>query len=297
MKTLHPALTGLAIALLAAACGDGKKADPHESRKIKMDSFAVVCVTGPVKVNYTEVQGRIYGELYYPGHLDELNPPVVRGDTLFVSQQSITRRIKPDRLPVINLYGPPVRRFEAGGHARLTVNSLSAEENLDIVLTGPGDIDLYDIYAPARLSLYGRGSGDINLKQANCEELKAVLTGSGDIDISHTGCSTADVSLTGSGDMELKNLTSRQVRALQAGTGDMELKGRCLTAHLAVRSTGDLDAAELAADTVYARSSGKGDLRCNASGLLRTQTQSSSIIEYAGQPQIEATGRKPRRYR
>lgn len=297
MKTLHPTLAGLAIALLAAACGDGKKADPHESQKIKMDSFAVVCVTGPVKVNYTEVQGRIYGELYWPGHLDELNPPVVRGDTLFVSQQPTTRRIKPDRLPVINLYGPPVRRFETGGHARLTVNSLSAEENLDIVLTGPGDIDLYDLYASNRLSIYGQGSGDINLKQANCEELRAVLTGSGDIDISHIGCSTADVSLVGSGDMELKNLNTRQVRALQAGTGDIDLKGRCIIAHLAVRSIGDLDAAELEADTVYARSSGKGDLRCNASGLLCTQTYSSSIIEYAGQPQIEATGRKPRRYR
>ena len=92
--------------------------------------------------------------------------------------------------------------------------------NLELTLTGSGDVKL-NINATA-VNATLTGSGDIDLK-GKSNDIICKVTGSGDIDASELECLNANATVSGSGDCKVyctENLTARV-----SGSGDIEYKG------------------------------------------------------------------------
>ncbi len=108
-------------------------------------------------------------------------------------------------------------------------------ENLDIKLTGSGDMKL-DIEAKTtEISL--SGSGDMVVK-GKSDDLTSKVAGSGDIDSYNLITKNADVSVAGSGD--LKVFCTESLKARVAGSGDIFYKGNPKTKDTKTAGSGDI---------------------------------------------------------
>ncbi len=90
-----------------------------------------------------------------------------------------------------------------------------------ITLTGSGSVFNPDPFDWNNLKLVLTGSGNMEIL-SDVKHLEATLTGSGNIDL--TGkADTAEYVLTGSGDIDAKKLDAQKVKATLTGSGDIYL--------------------------------------------------------------------------
>ena len=108
-------------------------------------------------------------------------------------------------------------------------------DNLDIKLTGSGDMNLEIEAKTTEISL--AGSGDMVVK-GKSGDLISKLSGSGNIDAYNLATANADVAVAGSGD--LKVFCTESLKARVAGSGDINYKGNPKTKDTKTAGSGDI---------------------------------------------------------
>jgi hypothetical protein len=108
------------------------------------------------------------------------------------------------------------------GSGDVVMNSSLKTENLNLEISGSGDIRISDLSAN-KVELQIAGSGNISVKGVSSERIDVNVTGSGDVKASELQTKSADVNITGSGSVEI--FTTDFLDNTIVGSGNLFYKG------------------------------------------------------------------------
>lgn len=109
-------------------------------------------------------------------------------------------------------------------------------ESVDLL--GSGNMVAQNAFKGDKLSLSITGSGDVRVKDATYNSIKAELSGSGDLEVGGTA-ESSDLSLSGSGDVHAQNLKSKKADVSITGSGDIDCQVET-TMDASVTGSGDI---------------------------------------------------------
>jgi putative autotransporter adhesin-like protein len=161
----------------------------------------------------------------------------------------------------VHITVPDLEKIGSSGSGDIKFNDVFKANNLDIKLSGSGDLD-----------------GDFN---ATNMELKVV--GSGDSDISGI-MGKFKVSVSGSGDIDAEGLKLEDCYVKNSGSGDVTLKGKTNTLTISQNGSGDLDAYNLTAVSAIVSNSGSSDMTLHVVEKLQVTLNGSGDLTYRGTP-------------
>ncbi len=128
-----------------------------------------------------------------------------------------------------------IEKVSLAGSGDLWNKDVLSSNDLDISLTGSGDIVLNIKATKTKASI--TGSGDVTLK-GSTNNLEASVTGSGDFHGYDLESNNTDVSVTGSGDAKV--VCNENLKARVAGSGDISYKGNPKTEDTKVDGSGSI---------------------------------------------------------
>ena len=136
------------------------------------------------------------------------------------------------------------------------------------------------------------GSGDIEIKEMESDDLEIKMSGSGDItaknNITITDKITMDVS--GSGDIQFDNLIAKDVTATMQGSGDLDVKdGSAEDLLVTANGSGDIEIYGLQSEDCTVTSKGSGDTQVRSTNTLEVNLTGSGDVKYKGNPTITVT--------
>ena len=133
--------------------------------------------------------------------------------------------------------------FSGGDEVKVYV---SAPDLTAVSITGSADFDAEGKVDTDNLSVFVKGSGDVEMKNVICDNASVQVFGSGDVEIKNLVAQRkADINLKGSGDVKIGFTKSGHVSCAIYGSGDVELKGRVKSLKKLVRGSGDIDTEKL----------------------------------------------------
>lgn len=133
--------------------------------------------------------------------------------------------------------------FSGGDEVKVYV---SAPDLTAVSITGSADFDAEGKIDTDNLSVFVKGSGDVEMKNVICDNASVQVFGSGDVEIKNLVAQRkADINLKGSGDVKIGFTKSGHVSCAIYGSGDVELKGRVKSLKKLVRGSGDIDTEKL----------------------------------------------------
>ena len=91
----------------------------------------------------------------------------------------------------------------------------------NVYLLGSGNMIAQNAFKGDKLSLTITGSGDVRVKDATYNTVKAELSGSGNLEVGGVA-ESSELSLSGSGDVHAQNLKSKKVDASITGSGNID---------------------------------------------------------------------------
>lgn len=106
------------------------------------------------------------------------------------------------------------------GSARVVIQDLICEDDLDLHITGSGDIKTTNINCKD-LDINVTGSGDVMSENTSCKKLEATVGGSGSVKVNAIQGSNASLAVTGSGDIRLIDGEINDIKARVTGSGQI----------------------------------------------------------------------------
>ena len=122
---------------------------------------------------------------------------------------------------------------------------VTSPDFLGIELKGSGDFESNGLVDTDNLDITLSGSGDIKFDDIICDRVNVSLVGSGDVDVKHVKTQWAGVQLVGSGDVKMRLDDSGAVDANVIGSGDITLSGNVKDYKYNVRGSGDMNTSGL----------------------------------------------------
>lgn len=122
---------------------------------------------------------------------------------------------------------------------------VTSPDFLGIELKGSGDFESNGLVDTDNLDITLSGSGDIRFDDIICDRVNVSLVGSGDVDVKNVKTQWAGVQLVGSGDVKMRLDDSGAVDANVIGSGDITLSGNVKDYKYNVRGSGDMNTSAL----------------------------------------------------
>lgn len=107
-----------------------------------------------------------------------------------------------------------------------------------LALSGSGKLTVDQDFAPLHAKLRVSGSGKIQMKSINCNDLEARISGSGSIEVNDGVVDHEDISISGSGDVYLQPVIAKRATTQTSGSGNIRLH---VTDEVDVRISGSGD--------------------------------------------------------
>lgn len=241
-----------------------KASKNYVTKKMKVENFTGLSVTGSPDVTYTQKSGKPAVEVYTSDNIVDLLDIYVKDNTLHIG----------------------FKKNVSVSYEKLEVRVCSEKLN-GISVAGSGDVKLKNGLKTDNLRISVAGSGDIDGNNISCTDLDISIAGSGDIRSSNVACTNLKLSVAGSGDMKLDNVTANFTKASVAGSGTVVLKGNTQEAEYSVAGSGDLFASDFVAKRASASVAGSGDIKCHATDFLKVRTSGSGSVGYKGNPELD----------
>lgn len=164
----------------------------------------------------------------------------------------------------------------------------------EVSLTGAGDVEaMPGISVAENLNLRISGAGDIDIEKIATGKLTISLTGAGDIALKDVTIGNADIKLSGAGDIKAKRMTAKSADIAISGAGDVSVDGQCKALYLNVSGSGDINCRKLIADIATVKVSGSGDIDCYAAEMATATCSGSGDVKIYGKPStVKLAGRK-----
>lgn len=243
----------LTLALIITSLFTLAKAENIQTVKknIPVKLVETIEIKGSSKVIY--IQGE-KTEVVVRGDKELVNLIVIenKGNRLIVSQKSqadhafntffkqLKNGFKENKSPVIYVTSPDLIGVTLTGSGDFIANGKVDTDNLEIKLTGSGDIDFNEVICD-NVHAWMQGSGDVRLKNITSINAKYELEGSGDISVKQQRVRKTDLNLYGSGDIKVYCTQCGEVNAKLTGSGDINVYGDVETKTQMVRGSGDIE--------------------------------------------------------
>jgi len=129
----------------------------------------------------------------------------------------------------------------------------------------------------------------IHLSSANYEGLYVAGSGDITAQTQISG-NMMNLAVSGSGSINIKSLQTDQIEAKISGSGDINLGGSKMASsmEIAISGSGDIDVSSLQIEDVSVSISGSGGARVHAVSKLKVQISGSGNVHYSGDAQIDA---------
>lgn len=144
-----------------------------------------------------------------------------------------------------------------GGSLDFVLESSLSGGDLEISISGAGDVSMKKPVRKDKVQITVIGSGDIAMRDLKCTSFAARLSGSGDLSLSGTAAE-ADYHSSGSGDIDAYGFQVDKLVCTTTGSGDIEA---------------------YAVKTLKARSSGSGDIHYRGPAQVEKSETGSGDIE------------------
>lgn len=240
---------------------------------------------------FRSVENRTPVTIYLRQHPDSVGTVRYRTSPAIASRMKIN--VVNNHL-VVDMDKPGKDEAEATGKflKYMTVYTSSPLERL--VVTGSGDLNVPAVAMAPDVEVSLTGSGDIDLTDCKAESINVKLIGSGDIDFHGiTAVRALHLSLRGSGDIDVASLKADSISAGLNGSGDIGVKGEVRSASFALSGSGDIDADGLKADGVTVSLNGSGDIDCCArEAFAGAATGSGEVTVYGKPAYVKISGNK-----
>ena len=123
------------------------------------------------------------------------------------------------------------------GYVKIVLYAPDLEE---VSVVGSGDCLIEGLVRQGDFSVSVAGSGDIHLKDLECENLNVGIAGSGDVEIGVTARGAVKANIAGSGDIRLIGSADRASFSV-AGSGDIDARGLKIANGVSTSSRGSGD--------------------------------------------------------
>ena len=130
------------------------------------------------------------------------------------------------------------------GEGKLLNLGVSDADGVTVFVTSP-DFEANGLVDTDNLDITLSGSGDIRFDDIICDRVNVSLVGSGDVDVKHVKTLWAGAQVVGSGDIKMRLEDSGTVDANVIGSGDITLSGNVKDYKYNVRGSGDMNISEL----------------------------------------------------
>ncbi len=171
----------------------------------------LILVQGAVQEVKAQAQENIIGDLY----------TTVSNGILKIKMKDGLRLSTGNSLKVYVTI-PLVERLSLMGSGNIEVNEGIESNNLDLKLTGSGNLNISEVESE---QIYSEltGSGNIKIEDGNTNTLTLKLTGSGDFKAENLNCNDANVTITGSGSATVR--VKNKLNATISGSGNINYYG------------------------------------------------------------------------
>lgn len=284
------------------------------TKDISNADFSKIEVIGSPKVEYSQSEnGKCKVSVTGPDNIITLLNIRIENGTLKVSYKENTNINLSGKTLMIYASSPSISEATLRGSGDIIFNTNILCENLDLQLSGSGDITTKSIKCnnlDAALSGSGdiklnfqtfansaslkvSGSGDMTVRELAAKTVYARLDGSGDLEISQVLANDIYTKLSGSGDIKIKGIKATGLDASLSGSGDMKLNGDVQSCALNLRNSGAISADKLHSENTIANLSGSGYISCHATNTVATTINGSGNISVSGKPHnVKSSGKK-----
>lgn len=197
----------------------------QKHKKVTVDntakSFSKIQVSGPFNISYTKSDE--YGvNVDAPDEMLEKITIYVKNDTLYIEpyESFINKNGKIN----ITVKSPVICGISLDGAAEFKVsNSILSPTDMDVHLTGAGDIDLKHVICK-NITIKLSGAGDINATTIEAEN-KVLLNiiGAGDIDINKVKSDELNAKIVGAGDITILHTIVNKITKTSVGAGTINI--------------------------------------------------------------------------
>ena len=191
----------------------------------------------------------------------------------------------------------PDQKIEVEGQQniidRVQLNVSNGTLKMDLENGNYKNIELtVHITIPTLDRVVSSGSGDIEIKELEGDDLEIKTNGSGDVNATDKITLTNEMKIDndGSGDIELDDLVADEVTALIQGSGKLEIKdGSTQDLTITLQGSGDIQLYNLQSEDVTVTSQGSGDIQVKSMNTLTVNLGGSGDVKYKGNPTITVT--------
>ncbi len=222
MKTTKLSLLLIALVFTLSSCGEKiickKASGPSVTETIELPPIDGIDLSIAADINLTYGETQSISVTAQQDVLDELERDV-RGNTWYISLDNCVRNH--DDI-TIDITIPELTRIDISGSGDVyTTNTFLEQGNLDLNISGSGDLDI--AFEGGDVDSRISGSGDVKL-EGSATSISQRVSGSGTLKAFDMPCQTADFNVSGSGSAEVT--VSDQLDVRVSGSGDVYYKGQ-----------------------------------------------------------------------
>jgi len=144
----------------------------------------------------------------------------------------------------------------------------------------------FEVSAPMLEHIGCSGSGEIDARRLEVEDLTVVVSGSGNVGLGEVEARDIEVRVSGSGNVRVDALNADDVAVGLSGSGGARLDGRADRQRVTVSGSGRYDGDRLESRSADVRASGSGDADLWVTDALDVTLTGSGNVAYYGEPEV-----------
>ena len=201
--------------------GDIKGEGPVVSKDLAFADFHSIILNGGAEVKFVQAEEWKVTLKTQENIFDSLDYKVE--DSTFVIQIKNHREVRAEEYS-LTIQAPDLRLLEVNGAADFEMEKpFRSEGDVEIEISGAGDLDLSGEFVCRNLSIQVNGAADLEAEALDVAKVKVQINGAGDATLKGKA-SEADFEVNGAGDIDARSLSvSGKVRKQAAGLAKIRL--------------------------------------------------------------------------
>ena len=118
------------------------------------------------------------------------------------------------------VYAPKLMSIKCMGEGDVTALKVNCtNDEMSVRVMGSATVRIDELTCEDDLDLHITGSGDVKTKKISCQKLDVNVTGSGDVKAEQATCGAVEVTVSGSGGVQFSNIEGKDASLSVAGSG------------------------------------------------------------------------------
>lgn len=122
------------------------------------------------------------------------------------------------------VYAPKLKQIKCTGSGDVLAEKVNCtNDEMSIKVTGSARVDIKELFCEDDLDIHITGSGDVRTNKMSCKNLDLNVTGSGDVITQNTNCQKLEATISGSGGAKFEMINAKEAVLAVTGSGEIRL--------------------------------------------------------------------------